>query len=172
MKKDNITLIGMPGAGKTYLGQKIADQFKMRWVDLDVVDYKDVLKRGNENDYLRLEEKVLLDTEGNYNVFSCSGSSVYSKKGMNHLKDISQVIYLKLPFIIIKKRLGNYSSRGIVKSENINLEEIYKERISLYKRYADYIVNCKIDSTDEQFKKLCRVVTSVILPIFPPTVAN
>jgi shikimate kinase len=172
MKKDNITLIGMPAAGKTYLGKKIADELKMRWVNLDIVNYRDILKNGNENDYLKLEEKVLLNTRGKNNVFSCGGSSIYSNNGMNHLKEISQIIYLRLPFIIIKKRLGNYGSRGIVKSRNMNIKEIYKERIPLYEKYADYIVNCKIDSTDEQFKKLCKVITSVILPIFSPTIAN
>lgn len=172
MKKNNIALIGMPGAGKTYLGKKIAKQFKMNWINLDVVDYNKILKSGNEADYLKCEEKVLLNANGSNNVFSCGGSSIYSKKGMSHLKKISQIIYLQLPFTVIKKRLGNYSDRGIVRSKVMNLTELYKERDLLYKNYADFIINCKNDAIDYQFKKLCELVTAFILLIPSPNGSN
>jgi shikimate kinase len=160
MKNNNITLIGMPTSGKTYLGQKIAGRFRKKWVDLDTASYgKTLINGGTEEDYLELEEAVLLKAKGNNTVFGCSGSSVYSKKGMENLKSISQIIYLKLPYKIIEERLTHqYLKRGIVGSNNLTLKELYDQRAKLYQKYADITVECKDNSTAKQFDKLCELI--------------
>jgi shikimate kinase len=160
MKETNYTLIGMPTAGKTYLGKKLAIKLNKKWDDLDTASYGQTLKEGgSEGDYLKSEEQVLLAAKGKNSIFSCGGSSIYSEKGMKHLKSISEIIYLKLPLKVIKERIGkDYLDRGIVGSGEKTIEELYAERTKLYERYADITVNCESNSTEEQLDNLCRLI--------------
>ena len=153
----------MPASGKTYLGRKLAEKYRKRWVDLDTADYDEALRNGGtEKNFLELEEAVLLQADGNNAVFGCGGSSVYSVKGMNHLKSISEIIYLKLPYEIIKERLGNqYQQRGIVGSTEFTLRELYDKRIKLYEEFADFTVASDKNSTDKQFAALCELFVLV-----------
>lgn len=158
MRNRNITLIGMPGAGKSYLGKRLAEKFDMDWVDLDVVSYSAV---GGDEEFLRREEVVLLGVDGERIVISPGGSCIYSEKGMLHLKDISFIVYLRLPRAILEERLGDYSGRGVVRAKRLSFEELYEERAPLYELYADCVVDCRTDSLEEQFQLLCGVVTDL-----------
>lgn len=156
---ENITLIGMPSAGKTYLGKRLATKYDMGWVDLDTASYsKTIRDGGTEEDYMKKEESVLLGAKGENNVFGCSGSSIYSARGMDHLKKMSMIVYLRLPLSVIEKRLSDFSNRGVVKSKSMSLKKLYKTRCRLYEKYTDYIVDCEKDSIEGQFKKLCQFV--------------
>lgn len=161
-KTNNFTLIGMPAAGKSFLSKKLADDIGLKWVDLDTASYRKALKNGSESNYLEQEEAVLLTAGGTNNVFSCGGSSVYSNLGMDHLQIISTIIYLHLPLHIIKKRLGNYENRGIVRVNKYGLEGIYKERTILYTKYADHTLFHDTDSLDEQYKMLNKLINSLL----------
>ena len=70
------------------------------------------------------------------------GSVVYSDAALKHFKRDGFVVYLKLRFDEIEKRISNISSRGIAKEKDKTLMELYNERIPLYEKYADITVNC------------------------------
>lgn len=156
--KTNVSLIGMPSSGKSYLGQALAEKFNMSWAELDVLGYNSPLVgRESKAEFLREEEEILLAANGSSTVFSCGGSSVYSRRGMNHLCDISCIVYLSLPLPIIETRLGDYQKRGIFGLDIFTLEELYKQRTALYAMYGDIAVDCENDSLDEQLNCLCRL---------------
>lgn len=163
MKVTNITLIGMPTAGKTYLGKMLAEKYQKTWIDLDTASLSRTLANGGtEQDYLELEEEVLLSASGDGSVFSCGGSSVYSEKGMKHLADISKIVYLELPLEIVEERLAPvYHNRGVIGSRELTLTELYSQRTRLYQKYADHKISCGNNSTDEQFDFLCQLVESL-----------
>jgi shikimate kinase len=78
---------------------------------------------------------------------------------MDHLKSISKIIYLKLPLRVIEKRLSSqYKNRGVVGSGSKTIKELFIERDKLYHSFADIIVDCHNDSTDEQFSSLCEIL--------------
>lgn len=154
----------MPGVGKTYLGKKLAKELGFKWVDLDTASYSKIIKSGGEEfDYLKNEERVLLDAKGTSTVFSCGGSYVYSKKGMEHLKKISTIVCLSLSLEHIKKRLGGCSTRGIVGANKVSIDNLYKVREPLYEKYANYTVSCTEDSISRQYDLLKQFVQTKII---------
>jgi len=147
---NNITLIGMPGSGKTTVGKLLAESFDYKFVDTD--NY--IEKKEGKN----LQE--IIDNEGNaafceieknrimellplkHCIISPGGSVIYSKSLMETLKNISVVIFLDLPLKALKDRLINKESRGIVGLKSLSIAELYDERIPYYKKYADITINC------------------------------
>src|SRR5579864_9119847 len=132
----NITLIGMPGSGKSYIGSKLAKQIGYELIELDTILEKEfkmtlqqVLDSLGESVFLRKqEEDAILYTKDKDNlVISPGGSIVYTENAMKHLREISKIIYLKLPFNIVEHRIKKVS-RGIVGSKKKTLKELYEER--------------------------------------------
>ena len=74
-------------------------------------------------------------------VIATGGSVVYGKEAMEHLKEIGTVVYLKLPYETLEKRLHNIKGRGVVLKDGQTLHDLYEERVLLYEKYADVIVD-------------------------------
>jgi len=51
------------------------------------------------------------------------------------------VVYLRCPYPILEKRLGDLKGRGVVIKDGQTLRDIYEERCRLYERYADVTVD-------------------------------
>jgi shikimate kinase len=151
----NITLIGMPGAGKSLLGKQLAKDLGYEFVDVDEIIEKEtglklqeiIDKFGDEELMLREERAVLGLGSLNHYVIAPGGSVVYSKDAMRFLKSVSKVILLNAPYKDIEKRLPNLNARGIVGLQKKGLRELYKERMPLYKSYADVVVDVPEDLT-------------------------
>ena len=62
---------------------------------------------------------------------------IYGKEAMEHLKEISTVVYLKLSYETLESRLGNLKERGVTIREGMTLRDLYNERVPLYEKYAD-----------------------------------
>jgi len=144
----NITLIGMPGSGKSFIGRKLAERSGFSLVDVDKVIEKEaglslqqlVEKMGSE-EFLDCEaEAAIKSTENRDNlVISPGGSIIYRARAMAHLKNISKIFYLKVPLETLEARIGSVP-RGIVIAENKTLADLHDERVPLYEKYADYIL--------------------------------
>ena len=77
---------------------------------------------------------------------------------MEHLKQIGTVIYLKLEYNILKKRLGNLRGRGVVLKGGQTLKDLYEERVPLYEQYADITVDEKNTGAEETLQKILQVL--------------
>ena len=64
----------------------------------------------------------------------------YGKEAMEHLKQIGTVIYLKLDYTGISRRLSDIKGRGVVLKDGQTLKDLYDERIVLYEKYADITI--------------------------------
>ena len=142
-----ITLIGMSGAGKSLVGKELAKKVKYDFIDIDkIIEKKNnlqlqrIIKKIGKQKFLKLEEKTVLTIDYTNNLVVASGGSVvYSKKSMRHLKTISKIVFLDAPLKDIKKRILDFSARGIVGLED-GLEKIFDDRYELYKKYADITI--------------------------------
>ena len=65
------------------------------------------------------------------------------------------MVYLKLSLEALSKRLGNLRGRGVVLKEGQTLKDLYEERIPLYEKYADIVV-------DEEGKDLESCLQAVL----------
>lgn len=150
---NNITLIGMPGAGKSTVGVVLAKVLGMDFVDSDLLIQKRERKRlwqiiaeqGNDG-FARIEEEVNSSIDVSDTVIATGGSAVYSPKAMKHLGNISTIVYLKVSCDSLHKRLGNLEKRGVAMKKGQTLESLYEERCPLYEAYADIIVD--LDHSD------------------------
>jgi len=143
----NITLIGMPGVGKSFIGKKIAGKLRYKFVDVDEViekekrlDLQKVLDELGEEKFIELEGKTILSLKGEGMVIAPGGSVVYSREAMDFLNKNSKIIYLKDEMIKIKRRIPNLDSRGIVGLKGKSFEKLFLEREKLYERYSDFVV--------------------------------
>lgn len=145
----NIVLIGMPGSGKSTCGVLAAKALLKNFFDTDLLLQNLEGKRlqsiinGNGIEYFNeAEEKAILSLDIRGTVIATGGSVVYSEKAMAHLRSLGKIIYLRLGYEEMEKRIKNITTRGIVLKEGETLLDMYNERAPLYERYADEILNC------------------------------
>ena len=62
---------------------------------------------------------------------------IYGEAAMNHLKEISEVVYLKMSYEEMEKRIGNVVDRGVALKPGFTLRDLYNERVPYYEKYAD-----------------------------------
>lgn len=147
----NITLIGMAGAGKSTIGRVLAKQLGYNFIDLDLLIKENtgmplqaLIDKQGDLALIKFEEEAILRLNQVDNcVISPGGSVVYSENTMQHLKEISKIIFLNAPFRIIIRRLPNARKRGIVGLRDRSLKELFEERMILYQKYADYSIKLK-----------------------------
>lgn len=146
---NNIVLIGMPGAGKSTVGVILAKTLGMNFIDTDLLIQErhntllqDMINNEGINSFLRKEEDSILSIECNNSVIATGGSVVYSPVSMEHLKKLGHIIYLKLTYEEIERRINNIKTRGIVIEKGQQLSDVFFQRSPLYEKYCDIIVNC------------------------------
>lgn len=144
----NIILIGMPGAGKSTAGVVLAKLLGYQFLDADLLIQKEegrllpeIIREEGTERFLEIEERVNAGIEVDKSVIATGGSVVYGRKAMKHLKEIGAVIYLKLPFQVLERRLRNIKGRGVVLRDGQTLKGLYEERVPLYEAYADVVVD-------------------------------
>jgi len=147
--RQSLILIGMPGAGKSTLGILLAKDLRLDFLDTDVAiqvrENKGLQEILEIDGYLALrhvEEEVLLATECHQKVIATGGSAVYSQKGMEYLKSCGPVVYLEVPLVELRRRIHNYETRGIACQPGQSFEDLFEERQTLYRQYADVTVKC------------------------------
>lgn len=145
---NNITLIGMPGAGKSTIGVVLAKVLGYQFLDSDLLIQKQEKRRLSEiieeEGYIgfqEVENRVNASIEADKTVIATGGSVVYCEEAMEHLKSIGTVVYLKLSLNALSKRLGNLKGRGVLLREGQTLTDLYDERTPLYERYADIVID-------------------------------
>ncbi len=147
MKKDNIILIGMPGAGKSTLGVVLAKALGYHFLDSDLLIQEttgmllqDILDQQGTEAFNRIEDEVNRNIQVEHSVIATGGSAVYGKEAMEHLRSIGIVVYIKIPYETVVKRIGDFEERGISIQEGKTFEDVYRERTPLYERYAHITV--------------------------------
>ena len=143
----NIVLIGMPGAGKSTVGVVLAKVLGYDFLDSDlVIQQKDgrllsqIIAEEGTDGFIRIENRINAGIDVKRSVIATGGSVVYGKEAMEHLKSIGTVVYLKLTYQTIENRLGDLKNRGVVLREGQTLADLYRERTSLYEKYADVTI--------------------------------
>lgn len=141
---NNISFIGMAGCGKSTVGGILSSQLDISFVDTDLLieeKFKlslEQLKKKKGYEFVRqAEEEVILRLDENIKVISTGGSAVYSEKSMLHLSSFSKIMYINTPLDEIKQRIGDGQERGLAAPDGLSIDDIYKERVPLYNKWAD-----------------------------------
>jgi shikimate kinase len=161
MNKSNIILIGMPGSGKSSVGVILAKKTARSYIDTDVLiqtaEGRSLQTIIDTEGYLALrdiEENYLLKLHCTNHVISTGGSAAYSDAAMNHLKNsgVTIFLYVNLPTLI--NRVQDYETRGVTKRADQTFEDLFNERIMLYKKHADFTINSSEMIQEEVCKEI------------------
>ena len=144
----NITLIGMPGSGKSTVGRLLAQRLGYEFLDVDpliVEAYKaphlqKVLDDLGTEAFLDAEAEVICSLDCDNTVLAPGGSAVLREKGALHLKKLGPVVYLKPSTHALLDRLGNLATRGVTLAPGQTIQDLYDYRAPFYEKYADITI--------------------------------
>lgn len=152
----NITLIGMPGAGKSTIGVLLAKSMLMDFVDTDLLIQRKYgmslcgfIEKYGEEEFKKAENDVISSLNCENTVIATGGSAVYGEEGMKHLCEISSVVYLSVPVECLNERLSNITTRGVVMKKGETVEALFNRRAPLYEKYAQLTVDCSLLKAEE-----------------------
>ena len=144
----NIVLIGMPGVGKSTLGVVLAKELGYEFVDADLIIQKrekrllkEIIADEGVDGFLSIENDVNAHINTDRTIISTGGSVIYGVEAMKHLSEIGTIVYLRLDYPTLDSRLGSLKGRGVVLKDGQTLKDLFDERVPLYERYADVVVD-------------------------------
>lgn len=145
---ENLTLIGMPGSGKSTVGVVLAKTLGYSFLDVDLVIQERqgkllqaLLNTLGTEGFLDLEGATIRSLRPQKTVLAPGGSCVLRRDAMEHLKSLGRVVYLRLSYDALESRIHNLATRGIAFAPGQTLRDVYDQRAPLYERYADLTVD-------------------------------
>lgn len=154
--RTNVILIGMPGSGKSTCGVVAAKLMLKNFFDTDLLiqniegaSLQDIIDNRGNDYFQEAEEKAILSLDIQGTVIATGGSVVYSQKAMEHLKSLGKIIFLNIDYEHMLSRISNLSTRGVLIKNGETLKDMFDERLPLYEKWADDVINCN-DNTVQQ----------------------
>ena len=164
MNRENIILIGMPGSGKSTCGVLAAKALLKNFFDTDLLfqgleekKLQDIIDDNGIEYFLAAEERTILSLDINATVVATGGSVVYSDKSMEHLKKRGKIIFLNLSYDTMVDRIKNITTRGVVVKKGDSLKDMYNERLPMYQKWADVIIDCDNKTVEETVTEIVKV---------------
>lgn len=158
---DNVVLIGMPGVGKSTVGVLLAERLGYGFLDTDILmqtraglTLQQIIAARGLDGFRRLEEQTILSLSVSSHVIATGGSVVYSDRAMAHLRQCGWVCHLDIAPRLLKHRLDNIDTRGIVMAPGQTIESLYHERYPLYMQHADTTVKSGNRSPTKVLQKI------------------
>ena len=166
--RDNIVLVGMPGAGKSTIGILLAKALAKDFVDTDVLiqqregcTLRDYQLAHGQDAFLRLEASVLENLAVSNTVIATGGSAVYVDSAMAALRQRGVVVFIDVPLAVLKTRLGDMGNRGVVQKPGQDLNALYQERWPLYEAAADI----RVEAADHSQEAVLALVRDALSPL-------
>lgn len=162
---NNIYLVGMPGCGKSTISSIIIKSVNIELVDLD----EHIVKREGktieelfeigEPYFRKAETEALRDLSQRDGILvATGGGTVILDENIDIMHSSGKVIFIDAaPSFIMDK--SSLSGRPLLKDKN-RLYELYNNRISQYRKSADYTV-----LNDGILSKVCKRTEEVIRQI-------
>lgn len=145
-----ISLIGLPGSGKSTVGRQLARRLQLSFLDSDQVieerigcAIRDYFEREGEASFRDVEESVIDElTSLKEGLLSTGGGAVLRPANRLHLHDRGHVIYLRSSPEELFRRLRNDVSRPLLQVADPlgRLRDLYAQRDPLYRETAHYVI--------------------------------
>jgi shikimate kinase len=166
MRKSNIILIGMAGAGKSTTGVVVAKILAMDFVDGDLViqtitgkPLQTIINEEGNDGFRKVEEEVLCGINVENTVIAPGGSAIYYPSVFEHFKKDGVVVYLHVPVEEIERRLSNLATRGVTLEPGQTVADLYYQRLPLYQKFADITIDTTGLCLEETVAEIVKAVT-------------
>jgi shikimate kinase len=160
MSASTLSLIGMPGAGKSTVGVALAKSAQLGFIDSDLeiqlregASLQDIVEHKGYLVLRTIEEEVLLTMPLSHSVVATGGSAIYSGKAMQRLSTAGPLVYLRAELATLQARVAKHPLRGIASDPAESFAAIFTERTPFYARYADItidVASCSVERLVEQ----------------------
>ena len=158
IKRKNVTLIGMPSAGKSTVGVLLAKRLGYQFIDVDLVIQektgkllREIIEEKGLDGFLAVENEINAGIRADNAVICPGGSVIYGREAMENLQGLGIVIFLKISLPELERRIGDVKDRGVALKNGMTLADLMEERRPYFEKYADYTI-------DEEGKSLGQVV--------------
>ena len=150
-----LSLVGMPGGGKSTVGRLLARQLDIAFVDSDAEiekdlggeSIKDYFARQGEASFRDLESRVIARLlegagAGREMILATGGGAVLREINRERLKAHSTVVYLRSSPEELFRRLKHDTQRPLLQVANplAKLRDLYGQRDPLYRRCAHFVL--------------------------------
>jgi shikimate kinase len=145
-----ISLVGMPGCGKSTVGRHLARQLDLKFVDSDAeierrlgLPIRDYFATHGEDAFRDVEQEVIEHWSGMPGtLLATGGGAVLRPSNRDALHSRTHVFYLRSTPEELFRRLRHDTHRPLLQVEDPlrRLRELYRERDPLYRRVAHFVV--------------------------------
>jgi shikimate kinase len=145
-----LSLVGMPGSGKSTVGRHLARRLGLPFVDSDHAieerigcSISDYFKHQGEPAFRDAEQAVIADlTAGADCVLATGGGSVLRPENREKLRSAGKVVYLRSSPDELLRRVRHDTNRPLLKVDDplAKLRELYAERDPLYRETAHFVI--------------------------------
>ena len=163
---ETISLIGMPGVGKSTVGVILAKLLGLEFSDTDLAiqsregqTLQEILEGAGHLRLREIEEEVLLSVPLAQRIVATGGSVVYSPAIMQRLRAAGPVVYLRADLPTLERRVAANPLRGIACDASQSFADVYAERTPLYERYATETVDAVAGNADAVAARVAAAVT-------------
>ena len=118
----------------------------------------EIIEQEGPERFKEIENRVNASVQVSDTVIAPGGSVIYCEEAMQHLKSIGKVVYLKLSLDSLSKRLGNLKGRGVLLKDGQTLSDLYEERVPLYEKYADLVVDEEGKNLEESLEAVLEII--------------
>ena len=148
-----VSLVGLPGGGKSTVGRQLARRLGAKFLDSDAVleerigmPIRAYFEQHGEAAFRDLEEEVIRDLTavgGGPLILATGGGAVLRPANRQRLHDNSTVIYLRSTPDELYRRLRHDTQRPLLQVADplAKLRELYEQRHPLYEEVAHYRVD-------------------------------
>lgn len=144
-------LIGAMGSGKSSLARSYASRYNVDYFDTDsefVRRYGAIdayFAAHGEDSFRDIEQNLMIEAaKSDAKIIATGGGAILNKRGINALRSACDIVYLNAPIDVLEVRIAK--SKRPLKN---NLREVFAQRETLYKKYADYTVDSTVDAFTE-----------------------
>lgn len=173
----NIILIGFMGCGKSSVGRRLAEALACDFLDTDELieqeqkkSISDIFANEGESVFREMETaclRNLLERGGEGFVLSVGGGLPVREINRKLLKQLGNVVLLKVSAEVVYKRLRGDKTRPLLQDKNPRgrIEDLMNARKGFYEDAAEYVVNVDEKNFDDIIEEIIKICGKDVQPV-------
>jgi shikimate kinase len=150
-----VYLVGMPGSGKSVVGQELAARLGVPFIDLDHEiertagsSVSEIFQAQGEPAFRAMEAAALVEASmHDPSVVACGGGVVLEPANRITLRATGTCVFLDVPIDRLRERVRPDRDRPLIRREG-DLDRLLSEREPLYREFAGHVVEGSGDPGD------------------------